>query len=106
MESEYLGEIFQFRCIDCDLEFKFEVKERKTKSSRVMFFFEECELVTEDYKCPKCRNQLKRIIYTLKGQTIPVKVKEDVFSVECPNCHSQNTVLIPLNKWILDYQVW
>ena len=106
MGFNYNGEIFQFKCLACDLEFKFEVKEKESKSSKAMFYCKQCNLVTENHVCENCKNNLKRIIYTIKGQTIPIKFQEEGFSVSCPQCHSDNTILIPLNKWIMDYQVW
>ena len=106
MAPNYLGEIFQFKCLECDLEFKFEVKGRENKPSRILFYCEKCKIVTSNHQCEKCRNYLKRIIFTRKGQTIPINVEGDEYNVTCPHCHSNNTVLVPLTKWVMDYQVW
>ena len=102
-----MGEIYQFKCLECDLEFKLGRGVGGSNAFPSLWFYcEKCKKVSYEHNCEYCKRHLKRIVYPLKGNLVDIYEEEGKNKVNCPHCYSSRTFLDPLNKWMVDYQVW
>ncbi|MHA1408588.1 MAG: hypothetical protein ACTSSG_14580 [Candidatus Heimdallarchaeaceae archaeon] len=100
-------ELYLFKCLECGLEFKLgRGKGGRNIYPSTMFFCEKCEKLSTQHKCETCGKYLKRIIYPTKRIELDLCETEGEIRVKCPNCMSDHTLLVPLDKWVVDYQVW
>ncbi len=102
-----MDKIFQFKCLECELDFKLRIGAGGSSNlPKVYFYCERCKIITLEHKCENCKRPLRRIIYPLKENILEFYEENGEIKAPCPHCHSIYTILIPLDKWITDFQLW
>ena len=102
-----MGELYQFKCLECELEFKLG-RERGREEFDSMKFHD---------KSTKKISSQNKFVFSIKhprGITSNSPVKEKVYienqdgeiKAKCPRCNSDQTLIFRLEDWIVDYQVW
>lgn len=102
-----MGELYQFKCLECNLEFKFRrEKGENVNHPTVKFHCEICGKISSQHPCKNCNEHLQMITYPLKGVSVELYKEEGEIKINCPNCSSEHTLVIQLDNWIMDYQIW
>ena len=100
-------EVYLFKCLECDLEFKVGCGVGGSPTSlKACFFCEDCNKVSIQAKCEYCGKQLKRIIFPIKGRNVQIEERDNELTLKCPQCSSDHTILTLLDKWVVNYQIW
>ncbi|MCE7747272.1 MAG: hypothetical protein GPJ51_02675 [Candidatus Heimdallarchaeota archaeon] len=102
-----MAEVYQFKCLECDLEFKVGCGVGGSSDyPRTRFLCVDCNKVSMDSKCEHCGKYLKRVIFPLQGNTYHLEECEEGLKLPCPHCSSDHTVLTLLDKWVMNFQIW
>ncbi len=102
-----MGEVYLFKCLECDLEFKLGCGVGGSLiSPKTRFFCTDCNKISLESECKHCGKHLKRVIFPLEGNIIRFEETEKGPFLRCPHCRSEHTILTLLDKWVVNYQIW
>ncbi len=102
-----MDEVYLFKCLECELEFKLRKGVGGSSTSpRTRFYCQEYGKISIESQCRQCSQYLKRVIFPLEGNTIKLEEAGEELKVKCPHCSSNQTILTLLDKWVIDYQMW
>ncbi len=102
-----MSEVYQFHCLECDLEFKVGCGVGGSSVyPKTRFLCIECNKISIESRCKHCGKQLKRVIFPLIGNIFEIEETDDGPKLNCPHCSSEQTILTLLDKWVMNYQIW
>jgi len=102
-----MNEVYQFKCPQCDLEFKVGCGVGGSPNNpKARFICAECGKISLEPRCKFCGKQLKRVIFPLDNNIIRLEETADGPKLRCPHCSNENTILTLLDEWVMNYQIW
>ena len=102
-----MNEVYQFKCLECNLEFKVGCGVGGSPNNlKTRFLCEDCGKISMNNHCDICGKCLKRLIFPLTGNIVELEETRDGPKLRCPHCTTENTVLTLIDRWVMNYQIW
>ncbi len=103
-----MGELYQFKCLECELEFKLgREREVGTEIDSMKILNERSkEISSQDKFVFSIKQSLVITSNSPVEETVYIENQDGEIKVKCPRCYSDQTLIFRLEDWIVDYQVW
>jgi len=103
-----MGERYQFKCLECELEFKLgrEKRERAEFNGIKLYNESNKEISSQDKFVFSIKHPIGITSNSPVRKIVQVENQDGEIKVNCPRCYSDQTLIFRLYDWIVDYQVW
>ena len=102
-----MRELYQFKCLECELEFKLGRERGRAEFDSMKLHNESTKKISSQDKFVFSNKQPIGITSNSPVREIVQVEKQDgKNNVNCPRCHSDQSLILRLDDWIIDYHIW
>ncbi len=103
-----MGELYQFKCLECELEFKLgrDEGERREREGLKLYNTKTKEISSQEKSVFYIKHPIGITSNSPLTKKVQVENQDGEIKINCPRCDSDQTLIFKLDDWIVDYQVW
>ena len=103
-----MEELYQFKCLECELEFKLGRKKGGGREGEGLRFYNKKtkEISSNEKSVFNIKHPIGIISNSPVRKKVYIENQDGEIKIKCPRCYSDQTLIFRLDDWIVDYQVW